>query len=416
MSGSPKWWRVRTVLVVALALLASHCSTKGVDGSTHFVRCASDSDCSSGEVCGQKRYCVDRAAPEDGGEASVTPSTWVTGLIAAYCAQAVRCGQFPDSAVCDAFMGPQIAVDNFNSPTAAITAVVGRKAQFDSAKAASCLAAFSEMDCDLASSNLASVPVACTSVFSGSVSDGGTCIDDVECATGSMCVIASTTTCEGTCTPANGGPCRTNGDCLPRQYCAGVPWQGPGVWGSGVCADAVPPGNTEGAPCGTPVPCAQGLSCFGGPAPARCGVAVGEEGAPCRLLGAPGPTCASDLVCVISHDGMTGSCMPPAKRGETCTSLLQCDAEYSFARTICDENGSHTCVPRPSKGACTVVNGVNTCDPVISYCDAGTCKPWLPEGSPCTFPTSNGLDPCGRWSSCQGGVCTSTLAPACTPK
>jgi hypothetical protein len=82
----------------------------------------------------------------------------------------------------------------------------------------------------------------------------------------------------------------------------------------------------------------------------------------------------------------------------------------------CDVNGSHTCVPRPSKGSCIDVNRVNTCDPFTSYCDAGTCKPWLPEGSPCTFPTSNGLDPCGRWSSCQGGVCTSTLAPAWTPK
>jgi hypothetical protein len=73
-------------------------------------------------------------------------------------------------------------------------------------------------------------------------------------------------------------------------------------------------------------------------------------------------------------------------------------------------------VRRPSSGACTVVNRLDICDPVTSYCDAtaGICRPWLSQGASCVFPSS-GIDPCGLWSSCPASVCVPVLG-ACTPQ
>ena len=237
----------------------------------------------------------------------------------------------------------------------------------------------------------------------------------MECATGSLCLVASTVTCEGTCTPITAGYCRMDADCPADQFCQGVPWWGPGFWVSGSCAPLIPPGATEGDPCGMPVQCAQGLSCLGGPAPATCGASAGEGE---RCGGRVGPGCALGLACVTSDDGTSETCMPEAKLGDPCTSLFQCGAQYRLSDMICDLTGSHTCVPRPSTGPCVLVNGVNACDPVTSFCDGsgdvGACKPWLSLDASCVFPT-NGFDPCGPQASCQGSQCVSTVAPVCTP-
>jgi hypothetical protein len=232
-----------------------------------------------------------------------------------------------------------------------------------------------------------------------------------------MCVIASTDTCQGACMPASDGICRTNDDCSAQQYCAAATMMGSGLWGSGVCETVVPPGTMEGAPCGTPVQCAPGLSCSGGPAPARCGTgpaaAVGDV---CDVLVGYGPFCAPGLACVPSDDGNTKTCMPLAKLGDPCTALLQCGAQYLLSDIVCDQAGTHTCVRRPSTGPCRIVNSEDTCDPVTSYCDSGsgTCKPRLSNGAACVFPAS-GDNPCRLWSSCSISVCEPLLG-ACTPK
>ena len=98
--------------------------------------------------------------------------------------------------------------------------------------------------------------------------------------------------------------------------------------------------------------------------------------------------------------------MRPAGLGDACTSLFQCGAGYQVSDIICDEANTHTCVHKPLTGPCVVVNGMNTCDPVTSYCDAtGICMPWLPEGARCD-PYDNGLDVCGPAGSCEGYICT----------
>jgi len=393
-------------LIAVSAVFVAGCGGRDSDGATG----SSDSSGGSATAVG------DSAGASGTSGTTGTATTWVADLGAAYCTWAIRCGQFPDAAACNAFRGPQFAAVNFNAPSAAITAVSKGTAQFDPAQATPCLTALANLDCGSDLLGGARSPAACAAVFSGSVADGGVCIDDVECASGSMCLFSSTATCEGKCTPASDGGCRTNDDCTAQQYCAAVPMQGSGVWGSGSCQPLVPPGVAAGAPCGIPVQCAPGLACYGEAAPVLCSAYVGlGAGATCGGIGG-GPSCAPGLACVASDDGMASTCTPPAKLGDACTSLFQCGAQYLLSDLVCDESHTHTCVHRSSTGPCKVVNRQSTCDPATSYCDAasGTCKPWLAPGSACVFPAS-GVDPCAPGNSCEPSICTSFLS-GCTPQ
>lgn len=399
--------------------------------------CSKDADCSAtgaglrciGGAClvGAPTSSAGRSTVGDGGNdasaSRTSVSTWVADFEDAFCTWGIRCGEFPDGATCHASNGHRFVTEGFNSASAAVTAVSKGTAQFDGAAATACLAALSQLDCSPSFySNLPSLPAPCASAFSGHLPDGATCIDDVECATGSVCLVQSTVTCEGTCKPGSavlGGSCETNADCPGDQYCEGVGWWGPGFWLGGSCNPVTPPG-ADGEPCGMPVQCAPGFSCSGGPAPALCGPAsAAAKGDSCGGFNGLGPACAPGLVCAQPDEVTPGTCMPEAKLGEPCTSLFQCGAQYFFNDLICDMVGSHTCVRRPSAGSCVLVSGMNTCNPATSYCDGsgkvGTCKPWPSLNAPCTFPT-NGPDPCGPNASCQGGRCVSTVAPVCIPK
>jgi hypothetical protein len=376
--------------------------------------------CSSGAAEGGSRGGDAVSGTDDRSDhvsvASGTVSSWVTDLTAAYCSWATRCGKFRDSATCSALMSPQFGVVNFNQAPAAITSVSNETARFNPAQASSCLMALSNLDCDIDLLDPSATPESCSIVFSGSVSSGGACINDVECAQGAMCIVTSTMACAGVCTPVSSGNCRTDDDCLGQRYCASVLMQGSGLDGSGVCEDVVPPGTSAGDPCGNPVQCASGLSCAGGPAPARC-VLAAKAGERCGGFG--GPSCNAGLACVPSDDGATSTCMVPASLGEPCTSLFQCGAQFELSDIICDERDTQTCVYRPRTGSCVVSNGLNTCDPVTGYCDGstngGTCNPWLEQGAECPDLTVNGIGPCGLWNTCQNGVCVPVLG-VCTPE
>lgn len=194
--------------------------------------------------------------------------------------------------------------------------------------------------------------------------------------------------------------------------------QGPGLWQTGACT-AVPSEATAGEPCGPSVGCVPGLFCQG-PGVYRSCVAGAGEGATCGIFGDDEINCASGLACATSDDGTTATCMPPAKLGEACTSLFQCGAQYTLSDIICDETGTHTCVHRPSAGPCIVANGINTCDPTTSYCDAstGTCTPFLSQGAACDY--YGAPDQCGPWNICEwiSGevyVCVAEL-DVCTPQ
>lgn len=413
-------------LAPGIALCARACS-KDADCTAAGLRCIGGA-CLNGSQAAPVTSVArdggaDSSTPDTGASEPTSPSTWVKDLIAANCRREIRCGHYPDGATCTAAAPKYFVTDGFNTASAAVTAVGKGTAQFHAADATTCLTALSNLDCSFDAWSLPSIPGPCATVFSGTVPDGAACIDDVECASGAPCVVASTTTCEGTCNPSSGA-CRMDTDCPANQYCDGVPWQGPGFWRSGACNPIVPPGAAAGDVCGMPVPCATGLNCFGGPAPARCeppgGVGVGEACGTEPASNLPG--CATGLACITSDDGTTQTCMPEAKLGDPCTSLFQCGAQYLFNDLICDVNGTHTCVRRPSTGPCVLVQGINSCDPTVGFCDgapgAAMCKPWLSLGEECVVPTQ-GIDPCGPSASCQGTTsahCTSIVAPVCTPK
>jgi hypothetical protein len=59
-------WSARAQLVLALGFFSAGCATKGVDGSTHFVMCHSDAECSPDQTCSVAGQC---------GRKSTGPST-----------------------------------------------------------------------------------------------------------------------------------------------------------------------------------------------------------------------------------------------------------------------------------------------------------------------------------------------------
>ena len=354
-------------------------------------------------------------ATGSGGVTSATGpvSTWVADLVSAYCAWAVRCGQFPNQDICQAYGDPRFAAVGFNMATAAVVAVAEGTAEFNATQAASCLATMSGLACDIDFVNLPSVPTSCRAAFSGSFPSGGVCIDDVQCAPGASCVgDSSFLVCKGTCTPISAPSCRTNDDCPTQQYCSGNFTAGSGIWSVGQCQDFISPGATAGDICGRPVLCAPGLSCQGGgPFTPGCepDAAEGEKCGPDAMYA----VCRAGLACVTPDDGsiLEATCMRPAGLGDACTSLLQCGGQYQVSDLICDKTGSHTCVHKPSTGPCVVVDGNNTCDPLTSYCDAtsGTCQPWLSQGAHCDPHAASGIDPCGPSGACEGTVCMPRL-------
>lgn len=65
---------------LAIGLLLGGCATKGSDGSTHFVQCHGDEDCSSDELCSDEQ-CVPRAsAHQDSAASTSNRCTVVNGL------------------------------------------------------------------------------------------------------------------------------------------------------------------------------------------------------------------------------------------------------------------------------------------------------------------------------------------------
>jgi hypothetical protein len=375
-----------------------------------------------GAACGSSPAL--RGGGPDGGDAATvdvgaTAATWVDDLTAVYCAWAVRCGRFSGPSGCKAYMGPQFAVVNFNAPFAAALAVAKGTAQFDQRQAGDCLTGLANLDCDQDLQLGVAPPRSCAGVFSGNVADGGTCIDDVECAEGSTCVISSTENCDGRCAPMRAGDCRTKDDCPADQYCAGASLQGAGLSTPGRCEMLVPPGAAPGDVCGRPVQCGDGLVCAGGPAPARCTtITTAKMGEACGGYPFFSPSCADGLACVPSDDGKTSTCLPAAKLGDPCTAVLQCGRQYGLRDLVCDVAGTHTCVHRSSTGTCQIIGREDTCDPATSHCDAasGTCQPTLAVGAPCVFP-AGGIDPCGLWASCSGpGPVCAPLLGACRPR
>lgn len=335
----------------------------------------------------------------------------VAQTTAVACARNTRCHFVSDTALCMAVYGPGIYERQlFGDFGAAVATAKAGKAHYDGAAARACLDAIQNGAC-----TDTTTPATCDQVFTGTVPDGGRCINDVACVPGSFCArpTSDTAPCDGICT-AGGTMCNRNSGCSGGKVCDTTMGT---AMSSGSCVTPVAAGAAREA-CGTNNSCASGLFC------SSSGVctAPAHAGEPC--LGVRnGFACAEGLVCLRSADGTSSTCAAVAAKGEACTSSAQCGG--SLTSLGCDPT-SHLCVDLPSSGPC-LGNGIFSCDPLTSFCDTTmatpTCEPFAASGASCS--TSN-LGQCGTLLVSPGPSCassatgTGTCMPApgpatCTP-
>lgn len=75
--------RARAAATFAFAFIAIGCATKGVDGSTHFVICHSDSECAPEQTCSVDQHCVSRTTTDAGVTNACTSIKEPTNLLEA---------------------------------------------------------------------------------------------------------------------------------------------------------------------------------------------------------------------------------------------------------------------------------------------------------------------------------------------
>lgn len=275
------------------------------------------------------------------------------------------------------------AFSSSNQCTDGGKAIAASRASYDSAKAASCLAAFGAATCDTLESVADS---ACQGVLTGKVAAGGACYTDVDCSGGTC--DASGSSCPGKCVAsiAKGQPCgaAAAGQCGPGLVCGSgstcvTPAAAGAVCGAdddcqaglfcntsggGVCTAKKKSGACTGSECALGYACVQ----------STCTALVGENGA-CTLAAAPqtecglgwfcapssstcqawpglGSSCAASLVCMTGYCDFLGdqTCKAPKADGSACLTPIECQSGF------CDLLGDHTCK------ACTGTG----CSPILT--------------------------------------------------
>lgn len=251
-----------------------------------------------------------------------------------------------------------------------------------------CLSSFGSIGCG----DLEEAPEGCASLFEGRVADGGSCLWDEECASGSC---ANDVACPGTCVPraAEGGDCGSThcerglscvgGVCMRRslegEACLGADDK---ICATGLeCVEGTP--DTEGTcqpapstlaglgePCEFPSRmCEAGLSCAYAGGNFECRAQVERDGA-CSV--AFPDQCPSGQACATG-DGPTGTCTDLAAAGEPCASARDC-----LGALVCldsAEGDSKTCQERARIGAaCVDNNGCYSSECVDSLCAIPSCE------------------------------------------
>jgi hypothetical protein len=349
------------------------------------------------------------------------------------------------------------------------------RALVDMTKAAACLSAVARASC---AEVVAGLPDrACTDLLTGTVSPGGACRADYECAgapgqyrcegdvraaCGGRCTLrppsgercgagecAYGTICQrlddGTerCVPSSlaGTPCNSADACGPNDYCR---WR-PGVALEGTCAPRV-----AGAPCTRPLECPFPYTCVseGGGEARRCGVGL-PVGASCRSYVDEAPVgpfsdCAVTLTCLPGPGG-AWRCSEGAATGELCgtiflpdgaTANIPCRDGYCaygapdeatgrcspFARLGGACAQEQECGPRRVCAGESCVPAVPSSFPVGASCPLGVCADGarcetseLGQGSDrtCVAPVADG-QPCLGDVSC-GGPFSRCQGGVCTP-
>ena len=271
----------------------------------------------------------------------------------ARCHADVLCGDFPDQATCLASVQSAPHYDDTLGQDIASGKVV-----YDGAKARACFDKVNALSsCSPVGPPVIKWDLDCTTIFTGTVADGGACFFPSECA-GGFCELTDTS-------------CAGSAQCCP-----------------GTCL-AVPPPTASGSPCPSlPAECASRVCVIELNGNATCQTPVGL-----------GVSCLGELPCDngLYCDPVTGVCKAPSGVGGACNPGIgsqDCDLPNK-----CDATTSVCTPPLPVGAACDPTTG--GCIPYAT-CDAttGTCVERPQVGASC--------DPTGAGPTCLGGSCDAT--------
>lgn len=354
-------------------------------------------------------------------------------------------------------LAPYYADRMFASTKATCTMVAAGEAAgriaYDRAVADACLAALDP------AAGCASLSACNAPPFVGQVPAGGTCYDQIECATGLTCTRpAASGACPGTCkAPGAPGarclaldpPCDANSYCdttpvVPtcaaraglNQACSTIPCAPQLACVQLTVLQCVAQGGL-GAPCSSTAPCGDGLYCDANLLPATCKAisttqAQGQRcaypntcgpglfcdpsqvcqaelaaGASCPGYGCQAPArCTADVV-----GGTVRHCALPLAEGQACSPGLQaCQGGlYCAAGAL---PGAAACTRLPGVGAqCGTLSG-ETVDCLDGWCNlgsttasVGTCAAFLAPGATCTRDAQCG----GGGLGADGARCVSVV-------
>ncbi len=297
-----------------------------------------------------------------GGGGKVAIADLPESLADAQCEAAVRCGDFPDLASCQAAL---ILAGNGVETT--IGAVEAGTIQYDEGKAGECLDQIASSSCEFEGFHGTN---ACADLFVGTVATGGACFVDEECANAGECAITDDTCdpnaacCPGVCQGGStevalGGACNGDKACAANTYCKPGAVQG----ADGTCSAL----NT-----------AEGTACDGIDAcvnPMYCNFDFGtNEFTVCTKAAASNATCDPTVLiaCADVRDycDATMTCVRAAGAGQACAP----EGAECLAYATCT---NMTCVTDPLAGDACVVDAEPSCLGTLE-CTAGTCQPPAP--------------------------------------
>lgn len=213
--------------------------------------------------------------------------------------------------------------------------------EYQAGAAARCLDGILGAACD------ADPEAECDDVFVGTLPEGATCAQDLQCLDG-FCALDEG--CSGTCTAlrSEGGECASSDQCGSGLACGADDTCAQPAWIGESCTEA---------PCGSNLSCGGSFEepvCLGGDQ-----FWVGELGDPCglgQLL------CKADLTCANTEDGSV--CMPYAEPDGTCYSATpsMCPRGYYCERS--DDQREGLCLSQLDAGS--------PCSDDVQ-CDGGNC-------------------------------------------
>lgn len=381
---------LRSLLVLALAGLAASCYSPSYGDCQ--VSC-SEGVCPSGLTCnggvcrtpGMTGACTtpDAARPDAG---SIPFEQLDEAVLEALCMRNVQCGTFEDVPACMAVLGNYIT----SRPDLA-AAIAAGKVTYDPAAAAACLADIAQGECIRLGASFfpGGQTVNCNAALTGSITDGGDCIINEECASKACAkpsACGSDRCCAGTCTgsappgPRDVGDKCTFQDTCIDSYCS--PQQN-------VCV----PYTTNGMTCSFDQECGVGNACR-------------QSDMTCQPQSATGGPCTRTADCRELSDVCAESkCQVGGLTGFPCTGFNECHPQH-YCKI--DNGGS---------GVCSLPPTLNETCLQVGMCQSGYCK--QPEGV-CRARAMDG-EPCDMalgGTDCESRYCDSAMlrcapAPTC---